>query len=813
MSLQGESHATIRGPGSGGHMDGNLGDSARMAVTAAERISRDLGHHYLSCEHLFLGVMELEDAGIQLCFQSLGIDSGELAAAIREHLAGPTEYSAGRVLFTPRGERAMEIAASEAISSGSLTVEAPHVLIGVLLAGPGVVVRVMRASGVEPGPLAEQLRGMLRSGGWRSEPYRERREVSQSGIGSPASALESLGRDLTDLARTGEIGPIVGREKELLELIKILISGHKANAMVIGEAGVGKTAIVEALAIEIAQGDVPPELQGCRIRTVEVGGLVAGTQYRGSFEDKMMAVIKEAEDDPRLILFIDEIHQLVGAGTAEGQQAMDAANILKPALADGRIRVIGATTESEYRRFIRKDPALDRRFQVVKVDEPGPEDALAILERLKAKYERYHNVSITRDALSAAVELSVRFIGDRWLPDKAIDVLDRACSEKRMRSYYGYDDFGSLSRSDRQALFEGSAKRAASGPVAVGADDVAHAVSLMTGIPMGRLREGDRERLLQLEKVLGARVLGQDEAIGALAQAVRTHRAGYGDPKRPIGVFLFLGPTGVGKTELGKALAEALFDSEDRLVRVDMAECYDRAFVSRLIGSPPGYSGSEEGGMLTEAVRKQPYSVVLLDEIEKADRAVHQVLLGMMEDGRLTDGVGRTVNFRNTVVIMTSNVGSAAIAGHRPLGFTLASDGDVTLTRQDVRDAVESELKDWFSPEFLNRFDDVLIFNPLTKELMLDICRKMLARCPVKVAPTDAAVRLLSEKGYDPALGARPLRRTINELVVQPIVNDILRQTLTDAAPVVIDVEDGALVFRSADVAAGAARSEEVGTQ
>jgi ATP-dependent Clp protease ATP-binding subunit ClpC len=784
-------------------VDGNLGDSARMALANAERISGDRGHHYISTEHIFLGVLELEDAGIQLRFQALGIDSGDLAAKVVAHIEGSREDNTGRVFFTPRGERVMEIARAEAERLGDGTVEAPHLLIGVLGAGSGVVMRVMGEEGVDPAPLQEALRDMLVSGEWDAGPYVERHDLTQPGTGTPSSTLESLGRDLTELARRGELGPIVGREGELIEVIKVLISGHKANVMLVGEAGVGKTAVVESLAIELADGDVPPELQGCRIRTLEVGGLVAGTQYRGSFEQKMADVVKEAEADPKLILFIDEIHQLIGAGTAEGQQAMDAANILKPALSDRRLRVIGATTEAEYRKFILKDLALDRRFQVVKVDEPTPEDCQVILERLRSKYERYHSVQIMPDALTASVELSVRYIGDRWLPDKAIDVLDKACSDKRLRSYYGYDDFGSLSRKERHALFDGGAKHAPEGPIVVGADDVAQVVSVMTGIPVGKLKEGDRARLLELEDVLGARVLGQSEAISAVAQAVRTHRAGYGNPRRPIGVFLFLGPTGVGKTELAKALAEALFDSEDRMVRVDMAECYDRAFISRLIGAPPGYTGADEGGMLTDAVRKQPYSVVLFDEIEKADRAVHQALLGMMEDGRLTDGMGRTVNFRNTIIIMTSNVGSSRIAGRHPVGFALSGEDDSsTLSRENVRDAVMSELNDCFSAEFLNRFDEAVIFNPLSPELMLGICRKMLARSPVKVAATDAAVEFLATKGYDPALGARPLRRTINDLLVQPIVNKLLRGEISDQSPIVVDVAKDALTFRNGEESA-----------
>jgi ATP-dependent Clp protease ATP-binding subunit ClpC len=775
-------------------MEGNFGDSARMALSHAQRLSHEMSHHYLSTEHIFLGVLELEDVGIQRCFQSVGIDSGELADAVRAHVEGPTEENPGRTLFTPRAERALQIAKTEADTLGQKTTEAPHLLLGLLFAGPGVVVRVMDERGDKRDKLIETVREVMRAGEWEPGSYVERREVAQPGTGEPSSSLESLGRDLTELARKGELGPIIGREKELIELLQALIGKHKRNAMIVGEAGVGKTAIVEALAIEIAQGDVPPELQGCRIRTLEVGGLVAGTQYRGSFEKKMMDVIKEAEDDPNLILFIDEIHQLIGAGTAEGQQAMDAANILKPALSDGRLRIIGATTHAEYRKYIQSDPALDRRFRIVTVDEPTPPDCMRILERLKTKYERYHEVQIMSDALEAAIALSVRYIADRWLPDKAIDVLDKACSEKRLRSYYGVDSFGELSPDERKALFEGGARKGGDGPVIVGADDVAQVVSTMTGIPAGRLKEGDREKLLRLEDVLKERVIGQDAAVHALAETIRVHRAGYGNAKRPIGVFLFLGPTGVGKTELAKALAEAMFDDEDRMVRVDMAECYDAFFISRLIGSPKGYSGSDEGGMLTEAVRKQPYSVVLLDEIEKADRAVHQLLLGVMEDGRLTDGAGRTVNFRNTVIIMTSNAGSSRIAGKRRLGFSMEAD-DEAPSAHDIETAVNDELRNVFAVEFLNRFDKQLIFNALTQEMLQGICRKMLARSPIKVRASGAAVDLLCEWGYEPALGARPLRRTINDRVVTPVAEMLLRGTLTDTSPIAVDVAKGELTF------------------
>jgi ATP-dependent Clp protease ATP-binding subunit ClpC len=779
-------------------MDGKLGDSARMALANAERISRDFGHHYISTEHIFLGVLELEDADIQHAFEDTGIDSAALVASVVAHIKDCREDSCGLVSFTPRGKRAMAIARTEAERLDRGTAEAPHLLIGALSAGPGVVVRVMRGAGIDAAPLVEALRDMLLAGEWDASPYVQRHDLTQPGTGTPSSVLESLGRDLTELAKRGELGPIVGREKELREVIGALIGAHSPNVMLLGEAGVGKTAVVESLAIELAGGNVPPALRGCRIRTLEVGGLVAGTQHRGTFEEKLMAVVKEAERDSKLILFIDEIHQLIGAGTAEGQRALDAANILKPALSEGRIRVIGATTDIEYRRYIQSDTALDRRFHIVKVREPTPEDCKAILGCLEAKYERYHDVRVMPDAIDASVDLSVRYIGDRRLPDKAIDVLDKACSEKRLQSYYGYDDFGSLSREERTGLFDRGSKCDTEVPIVVGADDVARVISAMTGIPVGRLEEDDRERLLGLEHALSERVLGQSEAVCAVARAVRTHGVDCGDPKRPSGVFLFLGSSGVGKTELARALAETLFDSEDRLVRIDMAECYDRASISRLLGSAPGYVDSEDGGVLTEAVRKHPYSVVLFDEVEQAHHSVRQLLLGVMEDGFLTDGTGHKVDFRNTVVIMTSNVGSSRIVANNPLGF--APGPKNVLTADEVRVAVMPELKRCFSAAFIDRFDDVVVFDPLSRDAMAGVCRKLLARSRVKVVASDAAIEFLVDwDDHDPALGARPLRRRIRSLVVQPIADEVLSEGLSDEVPVVLDVADGALTFRNAE--------------
>lgn len=777
----------------------NLGDSGRLAMQRADEISTQWGHGHIGVEHVFLGVLALEDTGIQRCFHGGGLDTGVIADELEVLAGAKSRPRSGTALLTPRAERVLEEAAEWASSLSSATVEAPHLMLAVLREERGLPVRALAKSHADLEALVADIKEMLDEG-WDASGYSERQVIEQPGIGTPGATLDDLGRDLTELARKGELHAVVGREEEMLELIGILTGKKTPNALILGEAGVGKTALVEGLAVEIAQGDVPEELRGVRIRTVEVGPLVAGTMYRGQFEERLKRLVDAAEKDPKLIIFIDEIHMLVGAGAAGGGDAVDAANILKQPLAEGRMRVIGATTEDEYRKYLQKDAALWRRFGVVRIPEPSADDTVEILERVRSRYEEYHRLTILDEALRAAVDLSVRYMSDRRLPDKALVVLDKACSQKRLRAFYGFTDLGDLSREERRALFEGGSERAAApDKLTLDADDIALVVADMTDIPVGRLNEDEAGRLLDLEERMKQRVMGQDETVTRLAAAIRTSRAGLGDPGRPIGCFLFLGPTGTGKTELAKTLTEVLFDDERRMVRIDMAECYDRSAVSRLIGSGPGFVDSEKGGLLTEGIRKNPYTVVLLDEVEKADEAVHRLLLGMMEDGRITDALGRTVDCRNTVIIMTSNVGSAQIRGTGRIGFATGADTGETLTRADVESAVRGELSRHFAPEFLNRFDAVLVFNPLTRDALHAIARKMLKRLGVEVRPSDEAIELLVDEGYDPAMGARPVRRAVQNLVVGPLSDALIRGQVERGAPVSLQVRDGALAFEAVE--------------
>jgi ATP-dependent Clp protease ATP-binding subunit ClpC len=779
----------------------NLGGSGSLALHNAERIAAELGHTHIGVEHLFLGIVELEDRGIQSRFVQAGFDVGEVARELRKR-SGPSVASAGQqLLMTPRAQRVFEAGAREAASLSSDKVEAPHLLVALLGEANSLPVRVLADRGVDVAALAASLRDMLRGGDWQPPAFEPGPQPTTSSMptettsdaGAPQSILDEVGQDLTAEAKRGELHAAIGREAELLELIGILIGKKTPNAAVLGEAGVGKTALVRGLAVEIAEGDVPPELGKARIRSLEVGALVAGTVYRGSFEEKVRGVVRAAESDPNVIVFIDELHMLMGAGGSGLGDTVDAANLLKPALSGGKMRVIGATTEDEYQRHIGKDKALKRRFGVVRLKEPSPQATLDILTGLRARYQAFHDVTITDEALAAAVELSVRHLPDRFLPDKALDVIDKACTRKRLAAFYGQTDLGELSAEERRALFEGHHERAApQGTLVVDADDVTRTVSAMSGVPVGKLTRSDAERLLGLEDQIGKRVIGQEQAIAAVAQSIRKSRAGIADENHPVGAFLFLGPTGTGKTELAKAIAEALFDDEDRMVRVDMGECYDKSSVSRLIGSPPGYVDSDRGGMLTDGIRRNPYTVVLLDEIEKADPAVHTLLLGMMDEGRITDAMGRPVDCRNAIIIMTSNVGSAQISEHKPFGF--ASGGD-TLSREDVRLAVRKELSRAFPPEFINRFDEIVVFNPLTKPILKDIARTMLSRLRVPIEADDDVLEFLVDADYEPAMGARPLRRSIQDLVVEPLATEIVKGAVAKDEGVRLVLQDGAIVF------------------
>jgi ATP-dependent Clp protease ATP-binding subunit ClpC len=775
----------------------NLGESGRLLLARAARLATDLGHYYIGTEHLFLAIVELGDPALRRPFAQRAIDMDEVAAEVRRRIGAGGPESAKQVVFTPRTEKVLQLAAEAARSLSSGTVEAPHILIALLEEGRGVAARTLAAMGGDPAGIAADLRSSLLAGDWSPASYSERHAVEQPGTEASTGVLEKFGRDLTDLAEAGELEPTIGREAEILQTIQILMSQHKANPILVGDAGVGKTAIVEGLAQLIAKGNVPRFLQGKHIRSLEVGALLAGTMYRGQFEERLTNLIQQASADKSTILFIDEIHTLVGAGTSSGSDSLDAANMLKPALARGSFRCIGATTYDEFRRHIEKDPALGRRFQPVYVGEPTTDDTLEILRGLKGRYETFHDVRILDEAVQAAVALSVRYVTDRFLPDKAIDVIDQACSKKRLDSYFGISDIGGLTKDERRAIL---ARGAPAGPprtVLVTADDVRSVISSWTHIPVRRLSEAESDRLLRLEDHLRKRVVGQDPALSAVARAIRKNRSGLGDPKRPIGTFLFLGPTGVGKTEVARALAEILFDDEQRLIQIDMSELHDRYGIARLIGSAPGLVDSERGGQLTEAVKKHPYSVVLLDELEKAHPDVLDVLLQLMEEGHLTDGLGRVVNFRNTILVMTSNIGSEAISQRLDFGFIpTPKDGRRrALTPAQVRSQVEKELKRAMAPEFLNRIDGIVVFNPLTPKTLTQIAKLMLGRIAVKVTATPAAVKLLVDARYDPTLGARPLRRTIEDMVVDPLADMLLRGEIEETDIVEIGRRGGKITL------------------
>lgn len=775
---------------------GNLGESGKLTLSYAERISRELKHDYIGTEHLFLGVAELEDVNIRRQFQKIGIDVDEISRKIRQEISRGEGLTKHQISLTPAAKKAFEAAQREASKLGQDKVEAPHILLGILENEKGVATRVLRSSGAELTKVAQNLREMMRKGEWPKKFYDGRKAVEQPGIDKTSGILKDLGRDLTADAEQGTLDPIIGREDEILAMMKILSGRRKNNPILIGDAGVGKTAVVEGLAQVIVSEKVPPALSGNRIRTVEMVAVVAaGAKFLGQFEQKLQALIKEAEKDPNLIIFIDEIHTLVGARGV----AMGAADILKPALSRGAMKCIGATTNEEYRRYFEKDKALARRFQPVFIGEPTTDETLEILWGLRPKYEEFHGVKILDEALKAAVELSTRYIGDRHLPDKAIDAIDQACSQKKLRLYYGLSDLGELTKEERRALFSGKGiTPSATQSILISFEDVARVVSEWTGIPVGKLTEKEGEKLLVLETLIGKRIVGQDEAVSAIAQSIRTSRSGLGNPKRPIGSFLFLGPTGVGKTELAKTLAEILFDDEERLIQIDMSEFYEKHMISRLIGSPHGYVDSELGGQLTETVKKQPYSVVLFDEIEKAHPEVLRILLHILEEGRLTDGLGRPVNFRNTVVIMTSNIGSGWISEYRPLGVDLRSEEEQEkgISIKNIRGDIEKELKRRLSPEFMNRIDEVVIFNPLSKENLRNIALVMLSRVPIKVEAGEKALDFLVNARYDPAMGARPLRRTIEDFVVEPLANEIIRGKISEHDLIKLGVTDGEITFK-----------------
>ncbi|NLY53982.1 MAG: ATP-dependent Clp protease ATP-binding subunit [Firmicutes bacterium] len=797
-----------------------LTPKAQAVMVTAEQEARRLGHQVIGTEHILLSLLRLNEGLSARMAKQAGITAEQVTEAV-EKIVGKGEPGAGVKGYSARVKKVLELALFEARSQGMPAIDVDHLFLGLVREGTGVAAKIMSNLGFDLDTL-KQGQGKAGASG-----------AHKAKTASATPTLDSFGRDLTELAEQGKLDPVVGRSKEIERVVQILSRRTKNNPVLIGEPGVGKTAIAEGLAQLIYAGKVPDTLKGKRVVTLDLASVVAGTKYRGEFEDRFKKVMEEIHQAGNVILFIDELHTLIGAGGAEG--AIDAANILKPALARGELQCIGATTLDEYRKHIEKDAALERRFQPVMVDEPTREEALAILHGLRDRYEAHHRVKITDEALETAVNLSDRYISDRFLPDKAIDLIDEASSRVRLQVHTAPPNLKELEeklalvRQEKEAAtraeeFERAAKlrdeerelneqleekkkewehQRMKAEAEVTAEDIAYIVSSWTGIPVAKLEEEEADRLLRLEEILHQRVIGQKEAVRSLARAIRRAHAGLKDPKRPIGSFIFLGPTGVGKTELARALAEALFADEDAMIRIDMSEYMERHAVSRLVGSPPGYVGYDEGGQLTEAVRRKPYAVVLLDEMEKAHPEVFNILLQVLEDGRLTDGKGRTVDFRNVVLIMTSNVGAHTIRKGFGLGFHTSDDEAHSLDQYErMKKQVTEELKRTFRPEFLNRVDEIIVFHQLEKpelrqivDLMVGELAKRLEEYGLRVQLSDAAKDHLTEAGYDPTFGARPLRRAIQRQIEDELSEKMLAGEFKAGDLIYIDAKDGKLTF------------------
>ncbi|AVX32251.1 ATP-dependent Clp protease ATP-binding subunit ClpC [Carboxydocella thermautotrophica] len=810
-------------------------ERAQKVLLLAQEEARRLNVNYVGTEQLLLGLIREGEGIAARALEAMDISLEQVRKEVEE-LTGRGEGPAhGAIALTPRAKKVLELAFEEARNLGHNYIGTEHILLGLIKEGEGVAAQVLQSMGADLQKVREQVL-LLLSGHGAAPGVKAGNGKGKAAGGKNVKTptLDEFGRDLTALARDGKIDPVVGREKEIERVVQVLSRRTKNNPVLIGEPGVGKTAIAEGLAQRIIEGKVPETLADKRVVTLDLSSVVAGSKYRGEFEERLKKVMEEIRQAGNIILFIDELHTLIGAGAAEG--AIDAANILKPALARGELQCIGATTLDEYRKHIEKDPALERRFQPIMVNEPTVEEALEILKGLRDRYEAHHRVKISDEALEAAVKLSDRYITDRFLPDKAIDLIDEAASRVRLQTYIAPPDLKDKEqeleniRKEKEAAvlaqeFEKAAElrdkeqqlrqeledlkqnwqrqRNQGEGATVTADEIAHIVASWTGIPVKKLAEEESDRLLKMEEILHQRVIGQEEAVSAVARAIRRARAGLKDPKRPIGSFIFLGPTGVGKTELAKALAEALFGDEDAMIRLDMSEYMEKHTVARLVGAPPGYVGYDEGGQLTEAVRRKPYSVVLLDEMEKAHPDVFNVLLQVLEDGRLTDGKGRTVDFRNTVVIMTSNVGANLIKKEASLGFKAGEAEDKRDAYEKMKDKLMDQLKHTFRPEFLNRIDEIIVFHPLEEEhiqqivdLMLAALNKRLQDFGVQVEVTPAAKEVLVKKGYDPAFGARPLRRAIQRMVEDQLSEELLKGTFALGDTVIVDAEDGKLTFR-----------------
>ena len=816
-------------------MFGRFTEKAQRAIYYAQEEARAMNYPAVGTEHLLLGILREGESVAAHALKDIGVDLQQMRDIVLKTLMPGKEPAGKEITITPRVKRVLTLAQNEAARWGVNYIGTEHLLLSILHEGEGVASRILEEMGVNSDAIRKQVVSLL--GGGSNMDGNVSNGMNHTGEENRPT-LEEFGRNLNELVRQGKIDPVIGRAGEIERVIQVLCRRTKNNPALLGEPGVGKTAIAEGLAQRIINGNVPELLKEKEVFTLDMGSLVAGAKYRGDFEDRLKKIMDEVKADKNIILFIDEMHTLIGAGSAEG--SLDAANILKPELARGDIQCIGATTLDEYRKHIEKDAALERRFQPITVNEPSQEDAVEILKGIRDKYEAHHNVEISDEAIEAAVKLSSRYITDRFLPDKAIDLIDEAASRVRLQTYMApsevkvledeierlgkekeeavmaqeyekaalYRDQEKQKREELQKVMDEWKNQTSTKTNVVTEEEIAGIVSNWTGVPVTKLQEGDTKRLLHMEEILHQRVIGQDEAVKAVSRAVRRAQSGLKSPKRPIGSFLFLGPTGVGKTELARALAEVLFDNEDAIVRIDMSEYMEKHSVSRLVGAPPGYVGHDEGGQLTEAVRRKPYSIVLLDEIEKAHPDVFNILLQVLDDGRLTDSQGRTVDFKNTVIIMTSNVGASNIKTTGTLGFNAdSSKAEEKAAYDKMKNRVMDALKATFRPEFLNRVDETIVFHALEKEhilsivdLMMKELQKRLQEQEIGMDVTGEAREKLVAEGYDPAYGARPLRRAIQRLLEDPLAEALLMGRYKAGDVVKVDcTEDGLLLLKDED--------------
>ncbi|KAB3532409.1 ATP-dependent Clp protease ATP-binding subunit [Alkaliphilus serpentinus] len=804
---------------------GRFTERAQKAVVFSQQLAQEMGHNYVGTEHLLLGLIKEGEGIAAQVLNKLGINLQGLMEKVLATVGGG-DHKGELLGFTPRTKRLFELSLAEARNLGHNYVGTEHLLLAITREGEGIASKILLAEGLNLQSIRDEVLKLLDAGSPQGG-----NAVGKKKNSTPT--LDKFSRDLNNMAEEGKLDPVIGRTKEIERVIQVLSRRTKNNPCLIGEPGVGKTAVAEGLAQKIVEGNVPEILKDKRVVTIDLASMVAGAKYRGEFEDRLKKVMEELRAAGDVILFIDEIHTIIGAGAAEG--AIDASNILKPALARGELQAIGATTMDEYRKHIEKDSALERRFQPITIEEPNVEDTIMILEGLRDKYEAHHRVKITDDALRAAAELSHRYITDRFLPDKAIDLIDEASSKIRLQTITAPPDLKDLeerieqlSKEKEEAVSVQDFERAArirdeekkvkdelerrkqswkndsqSVQTIVGPEEIASIVSSWTDIPVNKLQQEEADRLLKLEEILHNRVIGQEEAVESVAKAIRRARVGLKDPKRPVGSFVFLGPTGVGKTELSRALAEAMFGDENAMIRIDMSEYMEKHTVSRLIGSPPGYIGHDEGGQLTEKVRRKPYSVILFDEVEKAHPDVFNVLLQILDDGRLTDSKGKTVDFKNTVVIMTSNVGAHTIKKQRTLGFIAREDDAANSEYQKMKENVMEELRRTFRPEFLNRIDDIIVFHSLDRshigkiiDLLLENLNNRLKGLFITLEIEEKAKEYIADKGYDPQFGARPLKRALQKMVEDRLSEEFLRGTLKEGDDVIIDMEEEELIVK-----------------